>query len=725
MKLNAKTNRRRQRRDRLAATVVKLGGVGVVAAVLFLAAFLISQAAPLASSPEVARTTREVVIAPGVAGGVDPYAEVAWTLSAEGILALNDLESAAPLQSERPLEFLSGETVSLARLAPDGKRLSFVTSTGRLGSIGFEVGFEYDEAARRVHQLQVRDARWLVEAPGAAISDFAVLAEGERTWFAVLRAGEVEFVRARAKTNRMTGEQTLDVRTLPVPDARGATAISLLENGALVAAAPDGRLSAWRGDKSFRALQHLGSTAAGAGVALMQPMIGVGSLLVAREDGVIDRAMFRAGESAQELVIPHGMGAPVEGLHQLAVSTRQRVFLAVGDARFRIGHATAQSFDDGHPLPSDLIRVAIAPREDYIVLFREGVLELRELDLKFPAVNSLTLLGKIQYEGLPESEYSWQSTGGTDDYESKISFVPLIIGTLKGTFWALLPSIPLAVLGALYTARFLRGRARETIKPLVELLAGIPSVVLGFLGAMWIAPAIEERMVALILVPIVLTIVTCLLGAGWARLPLAARRRFHEGQAPLLLIPLYGLIAWLLFSVGPGLESTLFGMPFRTWAATTFDVTIEQRNAVVVGLAMGFAVTPLIYTLAEDSFRNVPKDLSDASLALGATPWQTALRVILPPALPGVISAIMLGLGRAVGETMIVLMATGNTAIDEWNPLQGFRALSANLAVELPEADHGGSLYRTLFLSALVLFAMTFVVNTLAEVIRVRGRKEL
>ena len=201
----------------------------------------------------------------------------------------------------------------------------------------------------------------------------------------------------------------------------------------------------------------------------------------------------------------------------------------------------------------------------------------------------------------------------------------------------------------------------------------------------------------------------------------------HDGSAILLmlLIPLLAVVSWAVFSVAPGIEQALLGMPLRTWAASTFDVTVEQRNAVVVGLAMGFAVTPLIFTLAEDAFRNVPKELSDASLALGATPWQTAVRVIVPPALPGVVSAIMLGLGRAVGETMIVLMATGNTPITEWNPLQGFRALSANLAVELPEAAHGGSLYRTLFLSALLLFAMTFVVNTIAEVIRARGRKEL
>ena len=153
------------------------------------------------------------------------------------------------------------------------------------------------------------------------------------------------------------------------------------------------------------------------------------------------------------------------------------------------------------------------------------------------------------------------------------------------------------------------------------------------------------------------------------------------------------------------------------------DITYDQRNALVVGLAMGFAVIPIIFTLSEDSLSNVPEHLRASSLALGATPWQTALRVILPTASPGIFSAIMIGLGRAVGETMIVLMATGNTPVMEWSLFNGFRALSANIAVELPEAPEGGTLFRVLFLAAFLLFVMTFLVNTLAEVVRLRLRK--
>jgi phosphate transport system permease protein len=153
-----------------------------------------------------------------------------------------------------------------------------------------------------------------------------------------------------------------------------------------------------------------------------------------------------------------------------------------------------------------------------------------------------------------------------------------------------------------------------------------------------------------------------------------------------------------------------------------FD-TYVQRNALVVGFIMGFAIIPIIYTISEDALSAVPDHLRAASLGAGATQWQTATRIIIPTAMSGLFSAVMIGLGRAVGETMIVLMAAGNTPVLEWNIFNGFRTLSANIAVELPEAAQGSTHFRTLFLAALVLFTMTFILNTVAEVVRMRFRR--
>jgi phosphate transport system permease protein len=141
-------------------------------------------------------------------------------------------------------------------------------------------------------------------------------------------------------------------------------------------------------------------------------------------------------------------------------------------------------------------------------------------------------------------------------------------------------------------------------------------------------------------------------------------------------------------------------------------------------MAMGLAVIPSIFSITEDAVFSVPKHLTTGSLALGATRWQTMTRVVILTASPGIFSAVMIGLGRAVGETMIVLMATGNTPVMDFSIFQGLRTLSANIAVEMPESEVNSTHYRILFLSGLVLFLFTFFFNTLAEVVRQRLRRK-
>jgi phosphate transport system permease protein len=223
---------------------------------------------------------------------------------------------------------------------------------------------------------------------------------------------------------------------------------------------------------------------------------------------------------------------------------------------------------------------------------------------------------------------------------------------------------------------------------------------------------------------VALPAVVLLTGAAWNALPRAFRARFPTGSetflfAAVLVVAIYGCLR-----LAPVFTGAAFGGDFQAWLLRATGLPYDQRNAVVVGLAMGFAVIPIIFAIAEDAFSNVPKNLIAGSLALGANRWQTVTRVVLPTASPGIFSAVMIGFGRAVGETMIVLMATGNTPIIDWNPFNGFRTLSANVAVEIPEAPVGGTLYRVLFLAALILFAMTFTVNTAAELVRQRLRRK-
>jgi phosphate transport system permease protein len=258
---------------------------------------------------------------------------------------------------------------------------------------------------------------------------------------------------------------------------------------------------------------------------------------------------------------------------------------------------------------------------------------------------------------------------------------------------------------------------------MVEIMAALPSVVIGFIAGLYLAPVVDRNLVGVMVLLLMLPLFGTSGVLFWSWLPRGIQQRLKPGSEMLVIAAMLLLGAWFAVSIAPALESLIFGGDARQWLTETLGVTYDQRNSLIVGLAMGFAVIPIIFTISEDAFSSVPSSLSAASLACGASRWQNAVRVVIPTASPAVFSAIMVGVGRAVGETMIVLMATGNTPVLDWSVFNGFRTLSANIAVEIPEAPQGGTLYRTLFLSGALLFVLTFTLNTVAEVVRQRLRE--
>ena len=268
----------------------------------------------------------------------------------------------------------------------------------------------------------------------------------------------------------------------------------------------------------------------------------------------------------------------------------------------------------------------------FVFVTREALPLITDGEVRAEVDFSRMFLAQVLQQGRP-AEYMWQPVGDVPKY----SMIPLFVGTLKVTLVAMAISVPVGIAAALYVAEFAGNRVREVVKPVIELLAGIPSVVVGFFALMVLATLLQDA----------------------------------------------------------------FGFDYRL-------------NAVVAGLGLAIAVVPLIFTVAEDALTAVPRSYREASLSLGATRWETAWKVVLPAATPGVLAAVVLRFGRSIDETMIVLMASGNAAITSWSFGDSLRSLPATIAAEMGEVVFGGGHYAVLFFIGVELFIFTFVLNGVA-----------
>jgi phosphate transport system permease protein len=722
---------RRALLDRTARYVVTLGGVVIIGAILAILVVLVSEVYPLLR-PATALPLAPVK--PALDGRVlaietDEYQAAAAVVTEAGIRFVSLTDGSSVGNADLPA---LGAAKVTAVSSPGGRSLALGLSDGRV--LPLEIGFHYqgEGSGRRVEG----DVRALepvqIDAGGRAIRVLAHAGrEGGSVTAASVDAKQIVVVRSTEETSllgettRQESRSTLDLTTegevsALATDSRGDNLFVGTTKGELVRAE-------LRGREVSLAMPKAASSRAGARITVLGFVIGDRTVVVGDEAGGVGTwQLLRAANGEPEFILNHVFPSHPAAVTMFSASRRHKGFWT-GDQRgtFRFEYATTgATLLEIHAAGSPTA-IAFAPKSDALVASdASGSLIRWYVYCPHPEVSLRALFGKLWYEGYDRPEYVWQSTGGTDDFEPKLSLTPLLFGTLKGTLYAMLVAVPIALAAALYASQFMHPRLKALVKPTVEIMAALPSVVLGFMAGLWLAPNIERVVPGLILSPLITSVLVLAILGGWRTLPGEWRVRLRTGTEVFLLIPVVLAGVWLSFGCGRWIEATLLGGDYRSWLMSVFGVTYDQRNSIVVGLAMGFAVIPVIFTIAEDSLANVPPHLTAGSLALGATPWQTAVRVVLPSASPGIFSAVMIGFGRAVGETMIVLMATGNTPIMNWSPFNGFRALSANVAVELPEAPDGGTLFRVLFVAALLLFAMTFLVNTVAEVVRLRLRQK-
>jgi len=827
-----------------ARVFIGIGGIGTIIAVTAIFAFLLWVVAPLFLGASVEEEATLPAVAtngsPIIATEMDEFRLMAWTLARDGKVTAFRLDDGSKLKE---LSLFEEKKPTAIALIPDEPFVTYGYGDGSIqtSKITFSTEFfEQEAVSEELRKLKVGEVapyldglvqvtpagqfrfqrlavtlRDPLQAGDEAIADLDFSLAPSSTVYAVLyESGRLAVYTETEKTNLLTGETTVSLDELPIPyeppPGRGRPDFVRISGvGTMVYMIwKDGHLVRYNVSDAANVVEAetVRLVEEGTQVTLVGTLIGKTTLLVGDTTGRT-RAWFPtkpedAGTVDKTVLVPgHTLEGPDAAVASLAPSRRTRlVGVGYADGTARVFYVTSENViataaaDQG-----PVLALAVAPKEDGLLALTPGGFHVWSMKPGHPEASLGALFGKVWYESLKEPAHVWQSTGGTDDFEPKLGLVPLIFGTLKATLYSILIGAPIALLAAIFTSEFLEPKYRAPIKSVVEMMASLPSVVLGFLAALIIAPFVQAVVPATLLAFLTVPFAFLIGSRLWQLLP--TRRAILWGGLPRVGMILVALAVGIFVAaqLGPAFERAYFGGNIKRWAADPaygaasggwaflltpvlvvvltiiqtrtvgpwlrvastewsrlkcagvdfarfgivlvlavglawavgaafaglgwdtrggiFD-TYAQRNAMIVGFVMGFAIIPIIYTLAEDALSSVPRELREGSLGAGATPWQTARRIVIPAATSGLFGAMMVGLGRAVGETMIVLMAAGNTPILEWNVFAGFRTLSANIAVELPEAVKDSTHYRTLFLAAFVLFLMTFAINTFAEFIR-------
>ena len=833
--------------DRVARTLIIAGGIGTIAAVLLMGLFLLAVAAPLFLPPhyEPPRFLGHVGLSGSVLLGGDESGRIGWWLEPNGgVLRAFDTARGTVLVERHAGAWLDGCTV--VRTLPGRAEVAagFADGSVRLGRVGVETSFvEPDQlpaaatgvppgevfvagdaillrgpAGQWSRAVMVLESTGTSAASGEAVTDVDLAVTPAGTIVAALSADGTVHVETTTARRNLLGARPQSSRAtavIPAPtDGFHPAFVRVSEMGDqlfLIARDGRGRRHAIRPEVASAPAEMFAALPDAATVTAVCRLYGGQSLVVGDSQGGVHVlfAVRAAGASAADglaTTIARTIAAPRDGraIVALCAAPRSRLFAAAdAGGGVRLLQATSgATVLDVPPSTGRTAAVAIGPRDDLLLGAGVDGVWSCVFDPGFPEVSPRSLLAPVWYENYPAAVHAWETTGH-ESFEPKFGFVPLVFGTLKATLYSMLFATPVAILAAIYSSQFMHPRWKGVVKPAVEMLASLPSVVLGFVAGLVFAPMVDRGlplvMAALFTGPLALVV-----GAHvWQLLPSGTRVRVARWR--FVLVTLVALpAAWLAAGwVAPWAERFLFAGDLRAWleggdgggvggwsvtllplaavvtawgigrwvhpvlrrsgggwsprqaalmslavlvlaiacalalavAAGVFLDSLRfdprggllgsyvQRNALVVAFGMGFAIIPLVFTIAEDALSSVPEHLRSASLGAGATVWQTTMRVVMPTAASGLFSAVMIGLGRAVGETMIVLMAAGNTPIIDWNLFNGFQTLSAAIATELPEAARGSAHYRVLFLAALTLFALTFVVNTAAEVVRQRFRR--
>ncbi|MDQ7089933.1 MAG: ABC transporter permease subunit [Methylococcales bacterium] len=730
----------RRIKDKLAQYSVVAGGLGVIGAIVLIFFYLLYVVFPLFLTAESHSLTRYQVPAPQSGKTLllanEEQNEVGVRFTDQGLAVFFSMATGKTLRIEK-IAIPDAQTfTSFAQGNPASGVVAYGLNNGQIIVAKHEYKITYPNDVRLITpsiSYPLGKEPLTLKETTQAITKLAIKVDEEQTTLVVKTADNHIILTNFKKQDSLFDDNARLEQTSTLLDIAGTDVSDILldkEHRNLYLATSSGRLSFFDISKKNKPIirQHLNVIEAGLKLTRIVFLNGDLSLLIGDSGGTVSQwSMVRDEQGRPALKNLRHFKVSDNPITEIKAEQRRKGFITVDNTgEVGVYHSTAERELIKKQVANQTpIALSLSPRANNFMLeTADNQLHIWALENEHPEVSLQSLWQEVWYESYSKADYIWQSSSASNDFEPKMSLTPLVFGTLKASFYTMLVAIPLSLMGAIYTAYFMSSSLRGYVKPSIEMMGALPTVILGFLAGLWLAPIIENYLVGILNLLLIIPIAVVLFAYSWQYLPKKFRQKIPEGWDAIILIPVILLASWLAFSLNTPFEDLFFNGDLQTWLNKEFGISYDQRNSLVVGIAMGIAVIPTIFSITEDAIFSVPKHLTIGSLALGATPWQTMTKVVLLTASPGIFSAIMIGFGRAVGETMIVLMATGNTPVMDFSVFEGMRTLSANIAVEMPESEVDSTHYRVLFLAALVLFLFTFVFNTLAEIIRQRLREK-
>lgn len=693
--------RLRALKDRIARWAISFGGMAVLGAITLIFFYLayvvlpMFQGASLDSREPVQVAWLNEAAAPLLLT-LEEQNQVAMRLDQSGQVQFFDAKKMQPLSSVQLPIPADARITSLGQDQPGSNRVALGLSNGQVLVFQHVYKLSYPNDVQTVTpkiEFPFGDAPIELDVQGRELDHLGLSLNGGTLMLAGSTGAQLHVLSLGREENMMTGEVALTEERIVLPQIAEPIKELIIDPRHMWMYVINGRATADVFDMRSNTLNGRYKLLADAKLEVSNatPLLGGISLLIGDSAGGIGQwFMVREDDGKASLTSIRNFQLADSPIIQIIPEERRKGFFAL-DVKGNLGifHSTAHRTLLVEPVAEGQALIALSPRANRVLVESEGQLQRLIIDNPHPEISWSSLWGKVWYENYDAPGYVWQSTSASTDNEPKLSLAPLAFGTLKAAFYAMLLATPLAIAAALYTAYFMAPVLRRKIKPVIELMEALPTVILGFFAGLFLAPYLEGHLPGIFSLLIFTPIGILLAGYLWSRLPESIRLNVPDGWESVLLIPIVLAVGYVSLAMSGHLENWLFDGNMRLWLSNDLGIAFDQRNALVVGLAMGFAVIPTIFSIAEDAVFSVPKSLTFGSLALGATPWQTLTRVVILTASPGIFSAVMIGMGRAVGETMIVLMATGNTAIMDMNIFEGLRTLAANVAVEMPESEVG------------------------------------